>query len=64
MVISHSGVTEDVEGAQKATPPFDNCSYLEDRHIGKEQNVSDPEKKENTVALFCVESCLVLLWFA
>lgn len=32
--------------------PFDDdCSYLQDEHIRREQNVFDPEKRENTVAL-------------
>lgn len=52
MAITHSGVTDDLQGAENPKPPFDDdCSYLQDEHIRREQNVFDPEKRENTVAL-------------
>lgn len=41
-----------MQGAENPTPPLDDdCSYLEDGHIRRGQNVFDPEKRENTVAL-------------
>ena len=52
MAITHSGVTDDLQAAENRKPPFgDDCSYLQDGHIRRGQNVFDREKRENTVAL-------------
>lgn len=46
------GVTDDLQGAEKPKPPFDDdCNYLEDEHIKRGQNVFDAEKWENAVGL-------------
>ncbi|KAF4791320.1 hypothetical protein TURU_132317 [Turdus rufiventris] len=47
-----TGVTDDLQGAEKPKPLFDDdCNYLEDGHIRRGQNVFDAEKRENIVAL-------------
>lgn len=41
-----------MQGAENPKPPSDDdCSYLEDGHFRGGQNVFDPGKRENTVAL-------------
>lgn len=63
MVITHSGVTDDLQGAENPKPPFDdNCSYLEDGHIRRGQNVFDPEKREKYCGSDFLSETLTEVW--